>query len=160
MSSVRLVETTLLVIAGLLLAVATVNDVVRQTHINGRLSADLRTWRAHTGHDYGNLAVDQELLGEGSQREVVCGNTSPGAPRTKTQLCLEIWGPVHDGRRSVHGGWYLPPHLEDERIYRYDCFGQSAQGKCPPPAPHAGASAGATAGASAAAERRSPGSGG
>ena len=43
-----------------------------------------------------------------SQREVVCGNTSPGAPEgTRTQLCLAIWGPVH--RRAAHGARRLVP---------------------------------------------------
>ena len=42
----RLVEVTLLILAGLLLAIATVNDLVDQTHVNHRLIADLRTWRA------------------------------------------------------------------------------------------------------------------
>jgi len=119
----RLVETTLLVLAGLLLAIATVNDVVRQTHVNQRLIADLRTWRSYTGHDYHNLAISQQLLGETSGREVVCGNTSPGTPKAETQVCLAIWGPVVDGRRTVHGGWYLPPHSEDLAHLRYGCFG-------------------------------------
>jgi hypothetical protein len=127
----RLVETTLLVLAGLLLAIATVNDVGRQTHVNERLIADLATWRVYTGHDYHNLTFDQKLLGEHTQREVVCGNTSPGAPKARTQLCLAIWGPVVDGRRTVHGGWYLPPKAEDLRSYRYGCFGPASRGICP-----------------------------
>jgi hypothetical protein len=126
----RLIETTLLVLAGLLLATATVNDVVRQTNVNQRLIADLRTWRTYTGHDYHNLSISQMLLGEGSQHEVVCGNISPGAPKTRTQLCLAIWGPVLDGRRAVHGGWYLPANAEDVRADRYGCFGLAAQGRC------------------------------
>jgi hypothetical protein len=126
----RLVETTLLVLAGLLLAIATVNDVARQTHVNQRLIADLRTWRSYTGHDYHNLSISQQLLGETSGREVVCGNTSPGTPKAKTQLCLAIWGPVVDGRRTVHGGWYLPPKAEDLRAERYTCFGPASQGVC------------------------------
>jgi len=134
MSRVRLIESTVLVLAGLLLAAATVNDVVRQTHINERLIADESTWRARTGHDYHNLSIDQKLLGEGTGREVVCGNTAPGAPKATVQLCLEIWGPVRGGRRIVHGGWYLPPGLEqDVRTHRYGCFGSAAaHGLCPP----------------------------
>jgi cell division protein FtsL len=128
----RLVETTLLVLAGLLLAIATVNDVVRQTHVNQRLIADERTWRSYTGHDYHNLSIDQQLLGESSRREVICGNTSPGAPKERTQLCLEIWGPTVDGRREVHGGWYLRAKIEqDVRADRYGCFGPAAEGMCP-----------------------------
>jgi hypothetical protein len=128
----RLVETTLVVLVAVLLAVATVNDVVRQTHINDRLVADLNTWRAYTGHAYHNLQADQQLFGVTSKREVVCGNTSPGAPRARTQLCLAIWGPVRDGRRIVHGGWYLPPRSEDQRRDRYGCFGSAvAEEICP-----------------------------
>ncbi|MEA2202269.1 MAG: hypothetical protein QOI89_2865 [Solirubrobacteraceae bacterium] len=127
----RLVETTLLVLVGVLLAVATVNDVVRQTNVNHRLIADLRTWRAYTGHGYHNLSIEQELFGAHSGREVVCGNTSPGAPKARTQLCLAIWGPVVDGRRTVHGGWYLPARSEDVRAQRYACFGPASRGICP-----------------------------
>jgi hypothetical protein len=126
----RLIETTLLVLVGVLLAVATVNDVVRQTHVNHRLIADLRTWRVYTGHPYHNLAIEQELFGRASQREVVCGNTSPGAPKARTQLCLAIWGPEVGGRRMVHGGWYLPPKVEDVRADRYGCFGPASVGLC------------------------------
>jgi hypothetical protein len=128
----RLVETIVLVLVGLLLAVATVNDVVRQTHINDRLVADLDTWRHHTGHAYRNVQVSQQLYGPASGREVVCGNTSPGAPRARIQLCLAIWGPVRGGLREVHGGWYLPPHSENQRRDRYGCFGNAvAEGICP-----------------------------
>jgi len=126
----RLVETTLLILVGVLLAVATVNDLVRQTHVNHRLIADLRTWRSYTGHRYHNLSIEQELFGRGSQREVVCGNTSPGAPKAKTQLCLAIWGPEVGGRRLVHGGWYLPARSEDVRAARYGCFGEASRGLC------------------------------
>jgi hypothetical protein len=147
MSRVRLIETTLLVLIGLLLAGATVNDVVRQTHTNQRLIEDLRTWRAYTGHDYHNLSIEQALYGERTQHEVVCGNTTPGPPKARIQLCLAIWGPVVDGRRAVHGGWYLPANIEEDlRRHRYGCFGSAAAGICP------------TA-AEASAEHRSPRSG-
>ncbi len=128
---VWLIETTLLVLVGILLAVATVNDVARQTGVNHRLIADLKTWRHYTGHDFHNISVDQEALGSATQREVLCGNTSPGPPKTRTQLCLAIWGAVLDGRRTVHGGWYLPAYAEDEPSERYGCFGAAGQGRCP-----------------------------
>ena len=127
----RLAETLLLLLAGLLLATATVNDVVRQTHVNHRLDADKRTWRAYTGHPYKNLSVSQDVRGL-STREIVCGNTSPGGLKERVQLCLVITGPVRGGRRHVSGGWYVPPRLEDERRYRYACFGAAvAEGLCP-----------------------------
>jgi hypothetical protein len=128
----RLIETTLLVLLGVLLAVATVNDVVRQTHVNHRLIADLATWRAYTAHPYHNLSIEQELFGPASQHEVVCGNTSPGGPKARTQLCLVVYGPISGGRRTVHGGWYLPPKVEDVRSDRYGCFGAASRGMCPP----------------------------
>jgi len=128
---VWLIETTLLVLVGIVLAVATVNDVARQTGVNHRLIADLKTWRHYTGHDFHNISVDQEALGSASQREVLCGNTSPGPPKTRTQLCLAIWGAVVDGRRTVHGGWYLPAYAEDLASERYGCFGAAGQGRCP-----------------------------
>ncbi len=128
----RLIETTVLVLVALLLAGATVNDVVRQTHVNQRLIDDLRTWRTYTGHDYHNLSIEQTVFGERSQTEVVCGNTAPGAPKTKIQLCLAIGGPAIDGKRTVRGGWYLPAHTEEDlRRHRYGCFGPAAVGICP-----------------------------
>jgi hypothetical protein len=128
----RLIETTILVLVGILLAVATVNDLSRQADVNHRLIADLRTWRLYTGHGYHNLSIEQELLAtSASQREVVCGNTSPGPPKARIQLCLAIWGPTVDGRRVVHGGWYLPAKAEDVRAERYGCFGAGSQGICP-----------------------------
>jgi hypothetical protein len=127
----RLIETTLLVLVGVLLAAATLNDVGRQVGVNHRLIADLKTWRQYTGHEYHNISIDQETLGSSSQREVLCGNTSPGAPKARTQVCLAIWGPVVNGRRTVHGGWYLPAKAEDEPSSRYGCFGPVGEGRCP-----------------------------
>jgi hypothetical protein len=126
-----LIETTLLVIIGVFLATATINDLSRQTHINDRLIADLATWRAYTHHHYRNLEIDSEILGSSSGHEVVCGNTSPGAPRARTQLCLAIEGPTVGGLREVRGGWYLPPGSEGQRSTRYGCFGPAAEGICP-----------------------------
>jgi hypothetical protein len=128
----RLIETTLLVIAAVLLATATINDVARQVGVEHRLSTDLATWRARTGHDYRNLSVDQQLLGQQTEHEVVCGNTRPGPPKSSAQLCLEIWGPVRSGRRQVHGGWYIPARSEDERQLRSRCFGAAVvEALCP-----------------------------
>jgi hypothetical protein len=138
MRRVRLIETTVLVLLGVLLAAATIYDVVLQTRVNHRLVADLRTWRAYTGHPYHNLAVDRQLFGTNSIRELVCGNTSAGPPGARTQLCLVISGTVADGRRSVRGGWYVPAYRQDVRDNRYGCFGEEAQGRCPAPQPSAG----------------------
>lgn len=126
-----LTETAVLVLVGVVLAIATVNDLGREVAINHRLIADLRTWRHHTGHDYQNIAIDQETLGLGSGREVLCGNTAAGPPGARTQICLAIWGPVANGLRTVHGGWYLAPYRPDLPANRYGCFGVAGRGRCP-----------------------------
>ena len=123
----RLIETTLLVLVGLLLAIATINDVVLQTHVNHRLSADLRTWRSYTGHSYKNLTAEQDQVGH-STRDIVCGNTAPGPPKERIQLCLVMTGPVRAGRRAPRGGWYLPIKAEDLGRVRYGCFGSATAG--------------------------------
>jgi hypothetical protein len=126
--SLRRVETTLLVLFVLLLAIATVHDVVQQTHVNRRLVADLATWRAYTGHDYHTIAVEQDLK-QHTTNDVVCGNTSPGGPKERTQLCLRMGGPTVRGRRRVTGGYYLPAHSEDAPGARYGCFGSALRDK-------------------------------
>jgi hypothetical protein len=131
LGTMRLVETMVLVVVGLLLAVATVNDVVLQTHTNHRIVADLRTWRDYTGHNYKNVGVEQDIYGH-TTRDTACGNTSPGPPKERTQICLVMTGPVISGRRAVRSGWYLPPKSEDLRARRYGCFGPAkAGGECP-----------------------------
>jgi hypothetical protein len=125
------VETLALVLLGLLLAIATVNDVVLSTHTNHRLVADLRTWRAYTGHDYKNVSTEQDIYHH-TTTDVACGNTVPGPPKERVQVCLQLTGPVVHGYRAARGGWYLPPKREDIRRYRYGCFGTTkAQGVCP-----------------------------
>jgi hypothetical protein len=132
LGQLRLIETTVLVLVAVILLIATVNDLSRQATVNKRLVADLQTWRAYTGHSYHNVSIDQELLGSRTQREVVCGNTAPGAPKATTQICLVIWGPQVGGRRTIHGGWMLPPKAEDERALRYGCFGDEyVRSLCP-----------------------------
>lgn len=130
LGTMRLVEAMVLIAVGLLLAIATVNDVVLQTHVNHRLVADLRTWRQYTGHDYKNVGVEQDIYGH-TTRDFVCGNTTPGPPKERIQLCLVMTGPVHDGHRAARSGWYLPVKTEDEHDKRYGCFGRAvAEGLC------------------------------
>jgi hypothetical protein len=126
LGSRRLAESTILILIGLFLAVATVNDVVLQTHVNHRLSADLLTWRTVTGHDYVNLATEQDVKTY-STRDTVCGNVSPGAPGERAQICLVLDGAVVSGTRSISGGYYLSPYKVDIRANRYKCFGLAAE---------------------------------
>jgi hypothetical protein len=132
---VRRIESTLLVFAFLLLAVAVVNDVVQQVHVNERLTADLRTWRTVTGHDYKNISVEQDLTHR-TTRDVLCGNTQPAPPGTATQVCLVMTGPTVHGMRAAKGGFYLLPYFPDKRPNRYACFGTAvAEDLCGLPTP-------------------------
>lgn len=125
------IETVVLLLVGLLLAIATVNDVVLSTHINHRLVADLRTWRHYTGHNYKNVSSEQDIRNY-TTTDVVCGNTTPGPPKERIQLCLQVTGPTVKGLRAARGGWYLPAKTENLHRYRYACFGPpKQQGKCP-----------------------------
>jgi hypothetical protein len=138
----RRVESTLLVLAFLLLAVAVVNDVVLDTHTAARITADLRTYRALTGHErYHNISVEQDLVHH-TTRDILCANIAPGPPGALPQICLIITGPVVHGVRASHGGFYLPPYTPDERASRYGCFGTAVGerlcgGATPPGALHA-----------------------
>jgi hypothetical protein len=138
----RLIESTLLVLVFILLAVAVVNDVVRETHVNARLTADLRTWRTLTGHfRYHNISNEQDLVHH-TTRDVLCGNTAPGPPGAWPQICLIVIGPTRHGLRESHGGFYLPPYKPDLAVNRYACFGSAVrEDLCrlptPPGYPHA-----------------------
>ncbi len=120
----RRIESTLLVLAFILLAVAIVNDVVLQTHVNDRLTVDLRTWRTLTGHNYHNISIEQDLKGH-TTRDILCGNISPGPPGALPQVCLIVTGPSVHGMRASHGGYYLPPFASNKRPNRYACFGSA-----------------------------------
>jgi hypothetical protein len=126
-----LTESIVLVAIGLLLATATGNDLSRQIHTNHRLDADKNTWRQYSHRDFHTLSVSQDISGL-TTNEIVCGNTTPGYAKERVQLCLLVKGPVRNGRRTVVGGWYLPPHAEDLHRERYACFGAPAdEGRCP-----------------------------
>ncbi len=118
----RRVESTLLVLAFLVLAVAVVNDVVRQVHVNERLTVDLRTWQTITGNKLKNISIEQDLTHH-TTRDVLCGNTGAGPPGTQPQACLIMTGPTVHGMRAAKGGFYLPPYFQDKHVNRYACFG-------------------------------------
>lgn len=136
-NSRRLIENTLLVLVGVLLTVGTIYDVSRQVRVNHRLIADLATWRAVSGRHYHNLTIEQDQTGA-TTRDVICGNTAPGAPKERTQLCFVMTGPVVHGRRAAYGGYYLPPRLVfDVPSKRYACFGTAVEEElCVGSAPH------------------------
>ncbi len=118
----RRIESTLLVLAFLVLGVAVINDVVKQVHVNERLTVDLHTWRVVTGRNYKNISIEQDLKTH-TTRDVLCGNTWPAPPGTTAQVCLIVTGPTVHGLRAAKGGFYLLPYFPDKRENRYGCFG-------------------------------------
>ena len=80
------VETTCWCSSALLLAIATVNDVVLQTHINHRL--DRRP--AHVARLHRPRLQERRpnrSCSTHDRRDVVCGNTSPAAERARRSAC-------------------------------------------------------------------------
>jgi hypothetical protein len=138
LGSLRLAETTILILLGVFLALATVNDVIQQTHVNHRIVADDATWRTATGHNYHEITTEQDVKTH-TTRDVVCGNVSPGGPKERAQVCLVLVGPVRGGLREVGGGYYLPPQTIDIVRNRYACFGAPSEtGLCGLHSPPAG----------------------
>jgi hypothetical protein len=135
----RRVELVVLLVVGLVLAVATVHDVVLQTHTNHRLAKDLATWRAATGFHYKDLGIERDAV-RFTAKDTICGNVIPGPPDERTQVCLSMTGPAIGGHRYVTGGYYLPALVLDEAASRYSCFGEAARERlCGMASPPAGA---------------------
>jgi hypothetical protein len=124
---VRAVETTIIALIGLLLAVAVVYDVVHQVKLNTRTTADRATWRAyeHVSDPKTRLDVRTPLRGT---TDYVCRSTSTVAAVAlhQVRLCLQVSGPNVNDRRRIEGGYYLAPHASDRAPYRYGCFGAPA----------------------------------
>lgn len=145
----RRIETTVLVLLALLIAVAVVHDIHRQSKINYRLTADIESWREVTGHDYKNVAIETDAR-HYTTDDVACGNTSFARAGASTQICFVMVGPILrrriDGkieeRRATYGGFFVRPHTPTGyKVNRYGCFGRAiAEARCkaprPPGAPH------------------------
>ncbi len=125
---VRAIETTILVLLGLLLAAAVVWDVVLQVRLNKREFADRVTWLAYAHVADIKTRLDIRPLERGTT-DYVCRATSTNATQAlhQVRLCLMISGPAVRGRRHVDGGYYIPPKRRDLYSYRYGCFGVPAE---------------------------------
>jgi hypothetical protein len=124
------VETVVLVLVGIVLAVASFNDIFWSVDDNARLAADQTTWRHYTHRDYYTVSAAALVLGQ--PVDLACANASPGPPGERTQICLLLDGPVVHGLRTVIGGWRLPARAGDFPDERYDCFRAGAtQTLCP-----------------------------
>jgi hypothetical protein len=122
----RSLELAVLIVLGLVLLAATLNDTFTQVHINERLAVDKTTWYAYTDRVV-KLGLTQ---GVGTSTDVACGVPRAGAGY---RLCLVISGPTVGGVRHVAGGYHLPLRSADSLIHRSDCFGRAAaQEECPP----------------------------
>lgn len=149
----RLIETFVLVVIGIVLAVATIHDLGREVRIGDRLGADLLSWKRIVGAKYHNPLVEQDIK-RYTTRDVVCADTEKGKPQGRVQICLIFTGPVHGEWRAAKGGYYLlaagtDPHkpVVDKPGYSYGCAGTAvAEGLCafkgkPPPPPRLGPAA-------------------
>ena len=88
-----LVETIVLLLVGLLLAIATVNDVVlRRTSTTASSPTCARG--APTPATTTRTSRPNRTSAHHTTTDVVCGNTTPGPPKERTQICLQMTGPV------------------------------------------------------------------
>ncbi len=120
---VRGIETAVVLLIGLILLVAVVHDVARQTSINIRVSADKNTWRLYAHRR--DKKLDVRLLPHGTT-EYLCQSTPLTLSARAPRLCLMIDGPMRRGLRTVEGGYYVPPLREDRYATRTRCFGLPA----------------------------------
>lgn len=127
----RLLETAALIVAGVLLAVATVNDIGRAVHITQRVKADQHTYRVYM-HTRGGVATSIKKVdvttAQRGKIDIAC-SPSPGGQLASS--CLFISGPIR-GRsptwqRTVIGGFTLLPHRRNFYRARYGCFGNAAR---------------------------------
>lgn len=140
----RRIQNTLLVLIALVLAVAVVYDVTRETKISYRITADIETWREITGHDYKNVAIETDAR-HYTENDVACGNTYYAKPGHATQICFFMVGPIRhetiDGklaeRRATYGGFFTRPRTPTGyKVNRYGCFGRAvAEERCKGTAP-------------------------
>lgn len=120
---VRGIETAVVLLIGLVLLVAVIHDVSRQTSINIRVSADKSTWRLYAHRR--DKKLDVRLLPQGTT-DYLCQSTPLAVRARAPRLCLMIDGPVRHGLRTVEGGYYVPPRRQDRYITRTGCFGVPA----------------------------------
>ncbi len=124
------IETIVLIVVGLVLAVTSANDIFWSVSQNRRLVADQMTWRHYTHRDYFNVSAAPLVVGQ--PVDLSCANASPGPPGERPQICILMSGPVQGGLRKVIGGWRLPARTGDFPANRGDCFGAGAtKALCP-----------------------------
>lgn len=125
----HVIETVVLLIVGLFLAIAVVNDVGRAVPIGERLNADLETWQAIIGAPFHNPIIEQDII-HYTTRDIVCADTEKRKPFGHPQICLVFTGPVVHHRRTALGGFYLVANgtdvhdpVLDVKRNRYACWG-------------------------------------
>lgn len=128
----RRLETVVLVVVAVALAVATIHDLVREVNIGLRLHADLVSWERVTGYAYHNPLIEQDVK-HYTTKDTVCADTQNVKPKGSTLVCLIFVGPVRHGVRRAVGGYYLLAEgtdvhkpVENDSWYRYGCFGRAA----------------------------------
>ena len=130
----RPLELALLIVVGLVLTIATLNDVAIQVGKDNRFSADVRTWRATPATTTMNITTES---GEETATEPVASpapTRAPDHPTARTQLCLVLTGPVPPFPADDRGGYYIPAYFPNKAAHRYGCFGTAVgEGLCQAP---------------------------
>jgi hypothetical protein len=122
------IETVVLVVIGLLLTAAVVNDVVRQLGIDARKKVDMRTFAHYVpGTPPKHIEV---TAGQRGLPDVTCGRPVVHAD---VRVCLIMIGSSHVLYRDVVGSYTLPFLHSDRRRYRFACAGYAVTHHlCPP----------------------------
>jgi hypothetical protein len=126
------IETLVLVVIGLLLTAAVVNDVVRQLGIDARKKVDMRTFAHYVpGTPPKHIEV---AAGQRGLPDITCGRPVIYA---NVRVCLIMIGSSHVLYRDVVGRYTLPFLHSDRRRYRFACAGYAVTHHlCPPGGGH------------------------
>ena len=125
-------ETIVLVVIGLLLTAAVVNDVVRELGIDAREKVDMRTFKHYVpGTPPKHIEV---APGQRGLPDITCGRPIVYA---NVRVCLIMVGSSHVLYRRVAGEYTLPFLHSDRRRYRFSCAGYAVTHHlCPPGGGH------------------------
>jgi hypothetical protein len=125
-----MLETTALVLVGVMLAVAVIYDLALDVGNDHRIAADEATWTRFTGLKPVTIWAKPVSLGQTT--DISCGSVAIGPHVRETQVCVVLVGPVRNGLRTVFGAWQLRWGVADHRADRFGCVGGAVSPKwCP-----------------------------
>ena len=126
----RMLETTALIVVGIVLAVAAIYDLSYDVGNDHRMAADVATWTQFTGQK--PVTIWAHPVSVGQTTDVSCGSVALGPSVNETQVCLVLVGRVRNGLRTIFGAWQLPWGDADHIADRFGCVGGAVSPKwCP-----------------------------